>query len=75
MPGTTRQIDPITMSRTHRDRMRIEVVGGLALRTDVVEAEVMPPLLGRHRDESLANAALVGPRLVPADDPIARYLA
>jgi hypothetical protein len=75
VPSTTRQIHPITMSRSHRDRLRVEIVGRLALRTDLVESEVMPPLLRRHWDESLANAALVGRRSLPVDDPIARYLA
>jgi hypothetical protein len=74
---TRRRVQSITMSPAHRTRMRIEVLGRLPVRTDLVEQDIMPQVRRRHWDESLANAALfgaVGARLVDVDDPVARYI-
>jgi len=72
-----RRIHSITMPQAHRERMRIDVVGRLALRADLVASEIMPSVLRRHWGESLANVTLfpLGAEPVDAEDPVSRYVA
>lgn len=67
----------ISISRTHLRRMRIDVVGRLQLDPELVRQELSGSVPGGTLDHSLANVAhfgAIGNRLVPAHDPIARYL-
>lgn len=71
---TRRQVHGIAMSRQHRQRMQIEVVGRLAVNARLVASEITPQIVRHRLDNALANVAMVAKRLTPVDDPIARYL-
>jgi hypothetical protein len=67
----------ISLSLSHLHRMHIEVVGRLQLDTELVQQELAATVPGRRLDHSLANVARFGAiehRLVPANDPLSRYL-
>ena len=72
---TRRQVHGIAMSRQHRQRMQIEVVGSLKVNANLVASEITPQVERHRLDNQLANVAMVSKKLTPVDDPIARYLS
>ena len=68
------------VSRPHLARMQVETVARVGVATERVAAELAPDsyqIAHYGTDGSLANRAAIGgasARMVPADDPIARYL-
>ncbi len=78
--GDRRRVHAVEVSRQHLARMRVETVTRVAVATERVAAELAPDsyrIAHFGTDGSLASRAAIGSgsaRIVPADDPIARYL-
>jgi hypothetical protein len=76
-----RRVEAVTTSRLHLERMRVEIVGRLAVDDAAVAREFAPdrPPISSHGDNrDFANDAWVdrpSREVVAIDDPIARYLA
>jgi hypothetical protein len=76
-----RRVEAVTTTRVHLERMRVAIVGRLAIDSALVASEFAPdrPPISKYGDNrNFANDAWVDPpsRDVPQiDDPIARYLA
>jgi hypothetical protein len=74
-----RRVHKVSTSRQHLERMRVEVIGHVALRAEAVAADFAPdrPPLAKYGERELANEAWIerpGTETEPVDDPIAPYL-
>ena len=78
--GDNRRVHAVEVSRLHLARMQVEIVASVSVATERVAAELAPDsyqIAHFGTDGSLASRAAIGgvsARIVPADDPISRYL-